>query len=80
MAQRRHVSRKTAAGVAALLPVLRAEVERDGGSVVVGHGSTAHVSADAWGSPGDALALMRSIKQQFDPEGTLNPGRFVGGI
>jgi len=68
------------AGVAALLPVLRAEVERDGGSVVVGHGSTAHVSADAWGSPGDALALMRSIKQQFDPKGTLNPGRFVGGI
>jgi glycolate oxidase FAD binding subunit len=68
------------ASVAALLPVLRAEVERDGGSVVVGHGSTAHVPADAWGSPGDALPLMRSIKQQFDRKGTLNPGRFVGGI
>jgi len=68
------------ASVAALLPVLRAEVERDGGSVVVGHGSTAQVPADAWGSPGDALPLMRSIKQQFDRKGTLNPGRFVGGI
>ena len=27
-----------------------------------------------------ALALMRSVKHQFDPKGTLNPGRFVGGI
>jgi glycolate oxidase FAD binding subunit len=33
-----------------------------------------------WGSPGDALQLMRNIKQQFDPTGTLNPGRFIGGI
>jgi glycolate oxidase FAD binding subunit len=35
---------------------------------------------DAWGSAGDALALMRAVKQQFDPKSTLNPGRFVGGI
>jgi glycolate oxidase FAD binding subunit len=35
---------------------------------------------DVWGSAGDALALMRSIKAQFDPTGVLNPGRFVGGV
>ena len=35
---------------------------------------------DAWGSPGDSLPLMRAVKEQFDPKGTLNPGRFVGGI
>jgi glycolate dehydrogenase FAD-binding subunit len=35
---------------------------------------------DVWGSPGDALALMRRVKEQLDPRGTLNPGRFVGGI
>jgi glycolate oxidase FAD binding subunit len=68
------------ASVAALLPVLRAEVERDGGSVVIADRGTALVPGDAWGSPGDALPLMRSIKQQFDPKATLNPGRFVGGI
>ena len=35
---------------------------------------------DAWGSVGDALPLMRKVKERFDPAGVLNPGRFVGGI
>jgi glycolate oxidase FAD binding subunit len=35
---------------------------------------------DAWGSAGDALPLMKAVKQQLDPKNTLNPGRFVGGI
>jgi glycolate oxidase FAD binding subunit len=35
---------------------------------------------DAWGPRGPELRLMQSIKTQLDPNGILNPGRFVGGI
>lgn len=35
---------------------------------------------DAWGDVGDALPLMRRVKEQFDANGILAPGRFVGGI
>jgi glycolate oxidase FAD binding subunit len=35
---------------------------------------------DCWGSAPDSLPLMRQIKSRFDPEGILNPGRFLGHI
>lgn len=35
---------------------------------------------DVWGPPQPAHPLMRKIKQQFDPNGLLNPGRFIAGI
>ncbi len=34
---------------------------------------------DVWG-PVRGLELMRRVKEQFDPRGTLAPGRYVGGI
>jgi glycolate oxidase FAD binding subunit len=58
------------------LEKLRSAMEQDGGSVTI----LGPTKLDAWGSPGDALPLMRAVKAQFDPKGTLNPGRFVGGI
>lgn len=35
---------------------------------------------DVWGYSGNALNLMRQIKQQFDPKNILSPHSFVGGI
>jgi glycolate oxidase FAD binding subunit len=35
---------------------------------------------DVWGNISDFFPLMVAVKQQFDPNGTLNRGRFVGGI
>jgi len=33
-----------------------------------------------WGPPGDAIGLMRRVKERFDPDRRLSPGRFLGGI
>jgi glycolate oxidase FAD binding subunit len=35
---------------------------------------------DLWGYSGTALGAMRKLKERFDPQSILNPGRFVGGI
>ena len=35
---------------------------------------------DVWGYTGNALLMMRRIKEQFDGKKILSPGRFVGGI
>jgi glycolate oxidase FAD binding subunit len=62
------------------LKSLREGLERAGGSVMIAHRPAPLRRLDAWGAVGDALPLMRAVKQQFDPKNTLNPGRFVGGI
>jgi glycolate dehydrogenase FAD-binding subunit len=37
-------------------------------------------AVDVWGPPGDAVGLMRRVKERFDPDRRLSPGRFLGGI
>ena len=35
---------------------------------------------DPWGSPRGDFVLMKRIKENVDPLGVLNPGRFLGGL
>ncbi|MFC5752704.1 FAD-binding oxidoreductase [Actinomadura rugatobispora] len=50
-----------------------------GGAVVRYAPETVRAELDLWG-PVPALSLMRRVKEQFDPEYRLSPGRFVGGL
>jgi glycolate oxidase FAD binding subunit len=61
--------------------VLRDQIVEHGGSLVV-HQCPRSIKSqiDVWGPAGDTLRLMRQIKEQFDPRGIMNPGRFIGGI
>lgn len=63
-----------------VLTNVRTNLERMGGSLALLHRPAALPPFDAWGTPGDSLPLMKSIKHQLDPDNTLNPGRFLGGI
>ena len=64
---------------ASLIGDARADLVRRGGSLVV-HGAPAGLRVDTWGPPPPALFLMQRLKDNFDPDHRLNPGRFVGGI
>jgi glycolate oxidase FAD binding subunit len=70
-------------GVSEIVTAMRAMrewLEDQEGSLVIVRRSPAIAELDAWGNSGDALGLMKAVKRQLDPAGTLNPGRFVGGI
>ena len=58
----------------------RAAVEAGGSLVVMAAPIAIKQRLDVWGDTGAALPLSRRLKDQFDPRGTLNPGRFVGGL
>jgi len=64
----------------AVLSDLRFELEHASGSLGAFHHPAGMQHIDAWGTPSDALPLMRAVKHQFDPKKTLNPGRFLGGL
>jgi len=53
--------------------------QQQGTAVVLDAPAAVKQDVDVWG-PVPALDLMRRVKERFDPEGLLSPGRFVGGI
>jgi glycolate oxidase FAD binding subunit len=53
----------------------------DNASLVVERCPTSLKAAiDVWGDPGPSMGLMRAVKAKLDPNSTLNPGRYLGGI
>ena len=64
-----------------LIGTFRAEAVRHEGNLVVEScPSELKARIDVWGLPRSDSALMRRLKEEMDPAGVLNPGRFVGGI
>lgn len=53
--------------------------QQHGTAVVLDAPAAVKENVDVWG-PIPALDLMRRVKERFDPDGLLSPGRFVGGI
>ncbi|MHB8574891.1 MAG: FAD-binding oxidoreductase [Dehalococcoidia bacterium] len=73
-------------GLAEAAPVValqraRADLQAFSGTLVIERAPASIVAGiDVWGVTGADLTLMRQLKQTFDPNGTLNPGRFVEGL
>lgn len=63
----------------ALARLRQACTDHGGTAVVVDAPAAVKAAVDVWG-PIPALDLMRRVKDQFDPDHRLAPGRFVGGI
>ena len=60
---------------AAMVTELRLEATgRRGSAVLLSAPAGLLRDVGRWGPAGDAYPLMRAVKQQFDPNNTLNPG------
>ena len=66
----------------AFLAALRGALSPPDAAVVVRYAAPpVRAAVDLWGPVGaGALALMRRVKEQFDPDHRLSPGRFAGGL
>ncbi len=67
--------------LAETVSTLRTSAGHLGGSFVVESCPPGVKAAiDVWGAAGPELAIMRRLKELFDPGRLFSPGRFVGGI
>ena len=69
------------AAISTALSNAREAVGKLGGQMIVERCPTeAKANIDVWGDAGDPVKIMRSLKEQYDPKGIINPGRFMGRI
>ncbi|HCA84064.1 MAG TPA: FAD-binding oxidoreductase [Streptomyces sp.] len=52
----------------------------DGSAVVLSAPDDSRAELDHWGPVADSFGLMTRVKDQFDPERRLSPGRLLGGL
>ena len=66
---------------AGLVEEMREIWVRRGGNVTLQRASvTLKQMVSTWDNGGDYLGLVRRVKEKFDPQGGMNPGRFLGGL
>ena len=73
-------ARLPAGSAAPIVARLRAAAGPDGQVIVAAAPASLKHGLDIWGPPPPGFSIMRALKQALDPNGILNPGRFVGGI
>jgi len=73
--------RSTVDSFVGLIEKLTAEAVKYGGGLVVESSPLSiKKKVDVWGGPRSDYVIARRLKEQIDPGGILNVGRFVGGI
>ncbi len=75
------LGRREPAAWGSIVERIREVSNKLGGSTVV-EDCPPHLknAIDIWGPPPSGFPVMKRLKEQFDPKGVLNPGRFIGGL
>lgn len=64
----------------ALTRLRESTMEAQGNLIIETAPSKLKQHIDVWGSVGGTLSLMKQVKVKFDPDGLLNPGRFISSL